>query len=275
MLVAPWVRERSHVWGVRGDGCALRGQLGCGRSALSRACCCFALLRSPARQRPPAASCAERVPDAAHTRVSHFRSHHGCAFGRHGARRVRHAVRGVCPRLSVGGPLAPSTTAHWVGSAGQDLLIHATDSGSGVTEVKLQVDGRTVDSTRQSCPWGRCSLDYDSVAPYLSDGTHTVTAVARDAAGNTTTLPSWTIDVDQTPPVVAVSGTGFRNENQPASSGTLSLRVSAKDANRPKSGPRASGVVAITTYVDEDGLIGGPAASRSCPQGRARSARRG
>ena len=205
--------------------------------------------------------------DAVHTRVLHFRSHHGCAFGRHGARRVRHAVRGVCPRLSVGGPLAPSTTAHWVGSAGQDLLIHATDSGSGVTEVKLQVDGRTVDSKRESCPWGRCRLNYDAVAPYVSDGTHTVTAVARDAAGNTTTLPSWTIDVDQTPPVVAVSGTGFRNENPPASSGTLSLRVSAKDANRPKSGPPASGVVAITTYVDEDGLIGGPAASRACPQG--------
>lgn len=171
------------------------------------------------------------------------------------------------PTLQVAGGLQPSNGTAYVAADETDLTLHADDGGSGVTHVALLVDGQPADSTTQTCAPGGCSLDYPAADAALSDGKHTISALATDAAGNTTTLPSWTVNVDQTSPTATVSGSGYDAASQPSASGVLSLHVDASDPSSAGSSAVGSGVASIQTLVDGQPLSSGPTASQTCTQG--------
>ena len=74
------------------------------------------------------------------------------------------------------------------------MTAEATDDGE-VAGVQFQVDGSDVGTEVPTPPY---SLDLDSRT--LSNGPHTLGAVARDTAGNSTTSDEVSIDVDNPPP---------------------------------------------------------------------------
>jgi peptidoglycan hydrolase-like protein with peptidoglycan-binding domain len=73
----------------------------------------------------------------------------------------------------------------------------ASDSMSGVAGVQFLVDGVAYGDEDTSAPY---EISWDTTA--LADGTHTLAAVARDAAGNEATSPAITVTVDNAPPTV-------------------------------------------------------------------------
>jgi len=95
------------------------------------------------------------------------------------------------PTVSVTSPAAGST----VSGSSVALSANATDAGSGVAGVQLKVDGTNVGSEDTTSPY---SVNWDSTG--VSDGSHTVTAVARDVAGNTTTSSSVSVTVNNASP---------------------------------------------------------------------------
>jgi hypothetical protein len=90
----------------------------------------------------------------------------------------------------------PSAAAH----GGTIALAAIASDNVGVTKVAFAVRG-VVRATDTSPPFA-ASFDTHSI----SDGAAAVTATAYDAAGNTTTSPSRTITVDNTPPSLTVAG---------------------------------------------------------------------
>ncbi len=79
------------------------------------------------------------------------------------------------------------------------LTASASDN-KAVVGVQFKVDDVNVGSEDISSPY---SIDWDSTS--TEEGTHIITAIARDAAGNTTTSESISANVDNTPPAVSVS----------------------------------------------------------------------
>ena len=63
-------------------------------------------------------------------------------------------------------------------------------SSSGVAGVRLQVDGLDVAPEVKTAPY---SLSFNTKT--VANGTHTVTAIARDAAGNVAASPAVTVTV--------------------------------------------------------------------------------
>ena len=71
------------------------------------------------------------------------------------------------------------------------MTVSATASDNiGVVGVSLQVDGATIGSEDTTSPY---SIVWNTTG--LTDGSHTLTAVARDAAGNTGTSAAVTVTV--------------------------------------------------------------------------------
>ena len=70
----------------------------------------------------------------------------------------------------------------------------------GVVGVQFRLDGNNLGAEDTASPYG---LSWDTTA--ASNGTHALTAVARDAAGNSTTSVSITITVDNSAPTVALT----------------------------------------------------------------------
>ena len=90
----------------------------------------------------------------------------------------------TAPTVSLTGPAAGGTVSGMVnlGAAASDNV--------GVAGVQFRVDGVNVGAEATSSPY---SLSWDSAA--VGNGGHTITAVARDAAGNTTTSAAVTVTV--------------------------------------------------------------------------------
>ena len=95
------------------------------------------------------------------------------------------------PTVSVTSPTAGSTV-----SGNVTLQANASDD-TAVTDVTFRIDGVQVGDPDTSSPY---SLTWDS--RLASNATHTVTAVAHDASGNTgTSAPiTFTVDNSQVPP---------------------------------------------------------------------------
>ncbi|OLD56744.1 MAG: hypothetical protein AUI64_01705, partial [Acidobacteria bacterium 13_1_40CM_2_64_6] len=108
---------------------------------------------------------------------------------------------------------APANGATVSGTA----TVSATASDDvGVAGVQFKLDGVNLGSEDTSSPY---SATWNSTT--ASNGSHTLTAVARDAAGNTTTSTAVTVtvsNIDATPPTVSVTG--------PANGSTVSATVS-------------------------------------------------
>jgi autotransporter family porin len=90
---------------------------------------------------------------------------------------ARPAAAATAPRVSFNAPLDGQTVSGYVGPDSPACEVAAT-SNVGVTKVVFSVDGTTL-NTESYAPWD-CVWDTTTV----SNGTHTLTAVAYDAAGN-------------------------------------------------------------------------------------------
>src|SRR5439155_23760285 len=96
--------------------------------------------------------------------------------------------------VSITAPAAGATVSNTV-------TVSATASDNvGVAGVQFKLDGATLGAEDSTSPY---SASWDTTT--AANGSHTFTAVARDAAGNQTTSGSATVTVanDVTPPVIA------------------------------------------------------------------------
>jgi YVTN family beta-propeller protein len=123
----------------------------------------------------------------------------------------------TAPTVSLTGPANGATVSGAV-------AVTATASDSvGVTAVQFKLDGANLGTQDTVAPY---SLSWDTTA--VSNGPHTLTAVARDAAGNTRTSASLTVTVnnaDTTAPKVSLTGPA----NGATVSGTVNLTATATD----------------------------------------------
>ena len=99
----------------------------------------------------------------------------------------------------------------------ESVSVSADDVGGGVASIVLSADGRPVETYTapcnftfaQPCPSSTGIHTLTLPTTQLSDGTHTLTLVAMDAAGNQSTVASQQITVDNSapPPPVGLSAT--------------------------------------------------------------------
>jgi len=123
----------------------------------------------------------------------------------------------TAPTVSMTAPANGATVS------GTTVTVSATASDNiGVAGVQFQLDGANLGAEDTVSPY---SVTWNSTT--VANGGHTLTAVARDAAGNTTTATTFTVTVnnDTTVPTVAMSA--------PASgatvSGTVTVSATASD----------------------------------------------
>jgi hypothetical protein len=118
---------------------------------------------------------------------------------------------------------APSGALWGPGEAGgfhkgtESVTVSADDVGGGVASIVLSADGRPVETYAapcnftfaQPCPSSTGTQTLTLPTAQLSDGTHTLTLVATDAAGNQSTVASQEITVENgaSPPPVGLSAT--------------------------------------------------------------------
>jgi hypothetical protein len=124
------------------------------------------------------------------------------------------------PAVSMTAPAGGATVSGTV-----QVTANATDAG-GVAGVQFRLDGQPLGTEDTSSPYG---VAWDTTG--VANGSHTLTAVARDQAGNTATATSVTVTVqntapDTTPPAVSLTA--------PAAgatvSGTVAVNATATDA---------------------------------------------
>src|SRR5438876_8933498 len=105
------------------------------------------------------------------------------------------AVTGVDamqPTVSMTAPAAGGTVAGTI-----TVSASATDN-VGVVGVQFKLDGANLGAELTSAPY---AISWATTA--ASNGTHSLTAVARDAAGNTATTAAVSVTVDNAPPVMS------------------------------------------------------------------------
>src|SRR2546429_98600 len=159
------------------------------------------------------------------------------------------------------GPLSLTTPGGMAARASRFMVGHgATVAGTvtisasatdnvGVAWVQFKLDGRNLGARVTVAPY---SLSWTTTT--ASDGAHTLTAVARDAAGNTATSAavSLTVANDTTPPTISliapVAGATV--------AGTVTISASATDN---------VGVVAVPFMLDRAQLGGEGTAAPSAP----------
>lgn len=119
------------------------------------------------------------------------------------------------PTVSITSPTSGSTVTGIV------AVTAAASDNVGVAGVQFQVDGAALGAEDTSSPYS-ASWDAGAAAP----GTHTVRAIARDAAGNSTTSVAVTVTVpDTTQPAVSVTSPANGSTVQ----GTVTLSAAASD----------------------------------------------
>ena len=124
------------------------------------------------------------------------------------------------PTVSISAPAAGATVT------GAAVMLRATAADDrGVVGVQFRVDGAPVGNEDTAAPW---EVPWDSTS--VADGTHAITAVARDAAGNTATSAAVSVIVDNpdtTGPTVSITAPS----GGATLSGTVTLTASAADAD--------------------------------------------
>jgi hypothetical protein len=111
------------------------------------------------------------------------------------------------PLVSVTAPAAGATVS------GQTTITANASDNVGVVGVTFMVDGLTIGSEVTVAPY---SLAWDSAS--VPDGSHTVTALARDAAGNTASSAGVAVTVSNAPPPQTVT-----NLTRPTISGSATV----------------------------------------------------
>src|SRR5438067_21343 len=100
----------------------------------------------------------------------------------------------IAPSVSVSSPAAGAFLSGTI-----SMTANASDN-VGVVGVQFKVDGVNTGAEATSAPY---SAPWNTLN--ATNGSHTVTAVARDAVGNTTTSVAVTVTVDNAPPSVSIS----------------------------------------------------------------------
>jgi hypothetical protein len=118
------------------------------------------------------------------------------------------------PKVSITAPAAGATV-----SGGVSVTAAASDN-VGVAGVRFLVDGASIGSEDTSAPYG---VTWDAGA--ASAGWHNLTAVARDAAGNTRTSASVSVKVETAPPPAGDTTAPNVSIVSPAGGTTLSGNV--------------------------------------------------
>ncbi len=101
--------------------------------------------------------------------------------------------------------------------------VNVTASASdnvGVTSVQFQLDGANLGAAVTASPY---TFSWNTTT--ATGGTHTLTAVASDAAGNTTTSTAVTVTVDDTPPTVSITSPATASDV----AGTINVSATASD----------------------------------------------
>lgn len=124
----------------------------------------------------------------------------------------------VAPTVTLTAPLNGASV-----SGSTALSANASDN-IGVVGVQFKVDGANTGAEDTSSPF---STTWNAAS--VSAGPHQITAVARDAAGNTSMSPSITVQVASTPPAPVVSLVSPVNGS--GVSGIVSLAATASDAS--------------------------------------------
>ena len=116
---------------------------------------------------------------------------------------------------------APANGANISGNA---VTVSATASDNlGIAGVQFKIDGANLNAEDTASPY---SISWNSIL--TANGTHTLTAVARDAAGNLTTSAPVTVSVfnaDTVPPAVSIGSP----LNTATVRGTVSVQAAASD----------------------------------------------
>ena len=125
----------------------------------------------------------------------------------------------TAPAVSIASPAANTT-------ASGSITISATASdATGVTGVQFKIDGANIGNEDTASPY---SISWDT-AP-VSNGAHTVTAVARDAAGNTaTSLPVAVVVFNALRDTILPSISVSTPSNNATVSGIVTLSANASD----------------------------------------------
>nr|MDQ5807667.1 PA14 domain-containing protein [Actinomycetota bacterium] len=147
------------------------------------------------------------------------------------------------PELTVSGP-ARDASGGWL-PLSATVGVHARDGdatlpGHGVQSVRLLVDGVEHASASPACTT-TCEWSGDMSVVGLPSGSRTLSVVATDAGGHTST-ESWDVEVDATSPSIALSGALERLDGRWVAGGTHGLSITASDAG--------TGVVRLQARVD-------------------------
>ncbi len=118
------------------------------------------------------------------------------------------------PTAAITAPAAGATV-----SASVAVTANATDA-VGVTGVQFLLDGQALGAEDLASPY---SVTWDTTA--VANGSHTLTARARDAAGNTTTSAPVAVDVSNTPPQPGAVLAGYAFDE---GSGTVAADASGR-----------------------------------------------
>jgi hypothetical protein len=172
----------------------------------------------------------------------------------------------MAPTLS-----APSGALWGPGEAGgfhkgtESITTSAQDIGGGVQSIVLDADGQSVETYSascnftfaQPCPASTGARTLTLPTTELSDGTHTLTLVATDAAGNQSPVASEQITVDNNPPppptglaaIPAQAGGATFTATWNDPSGQIAPITAATYQVCPASGPGACSVPAAAPAV--------------------------
>jgi hypothetical protein len=136
----------------------------------------------------------------------------------------------TAPTVSLTAPAASAVVN------GSTVTVSSTASDNiGVAGVQFKLDGANLNTEDTTSPY---SITWNTST--ASDGTHSLTAVARDAAGNTTTSSAVSVTVDNAAPTVSITApTAGSNVN-----GLVTVNTTATDNTG------GSGIAKVEFYVD-------------------------
>ena len=145
----------------------------------------------------------------------------------------------TAPSVLISAPSANSTQ-----SGSVTLSANASDN-VGVAGVQFKVDGSNVGVEDTSAPY---TISWNSTQ--VTNGVHSITAIARDQAGNTTTSQAVSVTVNNAPPTAVVSSVVVTlQSSQIAIGATTQASAVAKDAT----GAAISGKTA--TWASSNSLV--------------------
>src|SRR5437870_2542616 len=125
----------------------------------------------------------------------------------------------ITPATPTASITAPSNNAIVSGTA-VAISATASESGGAIAGVQFKLDGANLGVEQTAAPY---SISWNTAVAAI--GVHTLTAVARDAAGNTATSPAVNVTVNNIPPTVSITAPA----NGATVAGTVTVSATASD----------------------------------------------